>query len=159
MQLGVSGTSSQQNIGHWPIIFMMVWKSCSELCRSWFDLTWIQLCPPLRALSIGPIRPLPAGIPMHACCSWPHSVLKVFRGTPFARDAWCSSYSRFLTFFLGSWMHHLTPSKIQPNISFRADQAPSPSNSFLIEMGSSLLWPVTNGGGNMEWIASSTAPI
>jgi hypothetical protein len=34
-------------------------------------LTWIQLCPPVRALSIGPIRPLPAGMPMHACHSQP----------------------------------------------------------------------------------------
>lgn len=118
---------------------------------------WIHLVLLVRALSMGPISPLPAGIPMHAWRSLPRSFSNAFRGIVGVRAAWCSSSSNAVTFPSGSWIHRWAPSNTQPRISFRTAHTPSPAKSFLIEMGSSPAWPVTAGGGNTWCIALSRA--
>ena len=57
-------------------------------------------------------------------------------------------------------MVRLMPSKIQPKISLRVSQMPSPSRiNFFCEMGSSPVWPVAIGGGKIWWMAWSKARL
>ena len=63
---GVSGINSRQKVGRLPMILMMVWKSRRHSWRRGLEATTTWDFTVVSALSIGPMSPLPAGIPMHA---------------------------------------------------------------------------------------------
>ena len=120
-----------------------------------FDSTGIQCQEVQRAASMDPSRPRLAGIPMQACCSLPCSRSRSFRGTFVCWRIACSSARICSYFSVGSSMHHQTPLNAQPSSSFRVSHRPSPWSSFFTATGSSLVPPVTDGGGKTEWMAWS----
>jgi hypothetical protein len=95
---------------------------------------------------------LPAGMASEACCSLPSRVRNSLRGRRFWEMAVARLSIIRSIFSGGSSMVRRIPSKIQPRISLRTAQTPSPARSFLKEMGSSSARP-DSGGGKTEWIA------
>jgi hypothetical protein len=149
----MSTTSSLQWVGRCPKILMSVPKSESASRTGALDFIRIQRCSPRSAASIGPISPLPAGIPMHACRKRPRMLSNSLRRTWVRRvSEWSSAVIRS-TLSAGNSMHRFAPSKTHPRSSFRVAHNPSPCFNFLIETGSSPAWPVTSGGGKTECIA------
>jgi hypothetical protein len=134
---GTSTTSSLQLVGRWLKIRIRARKSVRAVRTGAFFLMRIHWTSPRRAASIGPIRPLPAGIPIHACRNLPRSFSNSFRRTCRFRAMACSSDVSLVTLSGGSSRHRLAPSKIQPSISFLVVHRPSPCWSFLIDTGSS----------------------
>ena len=117
-------------------------------------LDWIgsQCLVVCSAASMGLRRPRPAGMLMQACCSLPWRHSRSLQGTFFHRHRPCSSDCRRSCFSAGSLMQHLMPSNTQPRISLHMSHSLSPCHSFFSATRSSSLPPVTEGGGNTEWI-------
>ena len=110
----------------------------------------IERWAPVRVAWMGPIRSFPAGMPMQACRSLPHSFSSCLRCIDSLRvTLWIFAVS-LLILSSGRSMHRRVPSKIQPNSSCRVVHKPSPGLSFLRDTGSSPSCPVTDGGGKTE---------
>ena len=149
----MSTTSSLQWVGRCPNILMSVPKSDSAFHTGALVLIHIQRCSPRSAASIGPISPLPAGMPMHACRKRPRMLSNSLRRTWVRRVSECSSEVSRSTLSEGSSMQRFAPSNTHPSSSFRVAHKPSPCLSFLMDTGSSPAWPVTAGGGKTECMA------
>jgi hypothetical protein len=149
----MSTTSSLQWVGRCPSILMSVPKSDSASHTGALVLIRIQRCSPQSAASMGPISPLPAGMPMHACRKHPRMLLNSLRRTWVQRVSKCSSKVSHSTLSEGSSTHHFAPLNTHPSSSFHVAHNPFPCLSFLMETGSSPAWPVTAGGGKTEWMA------
>ena len=135
---GTPTTSSLQLVGRWLKIRMRARKSVSAVRTGSFFLMVIHwTSSPRRAASIGPIKPFPAGIPIHACRNFPRSFSNSFRRTFRRRAMAWSSDVRLVTLSGGSSIHRFAPSKSQPRISFFVVHRPSPFWSFFSETGSS----------------------
>jgi hypothetical protein len=146
----MSTTSSLQWVGRCPKILMRVLKSDSAFCTVALDLIRIQGCSPLSATLIGPISPLLAGMPMHACRKCPWMLSNSLRQTWVRRVSECNSEVSRSTLSEGSSTQYFAPLTTQPRSSFHVCHNPSPCFSFLMETGSSPAWPVTKGGGKTE---------
>ena len=133
---GSVATSSRQCVGRLPKTFMMVAKSWSASRRTWLPLIFIQRFSPCNAASMGPISPLPAGMPIQAWRNRPRSCSNIFRGAIHLRAIWWSSLVSRSTLLAGSLMHRRAPSNTHPNISLPVSQVPSPWCNFLREIGS-----------------------
>ena len=101
---------------------------------------------------------LPFGMARHALWSLPRRELNSVKEACSREITFFSVCLIFWSFSGGSSMVRLIPSKIQPRISFRNAQIPSPSLSFLRDMGSSSGSAIGSGAaGKMEWIACRSA--
>jgi len=96
--------------------------------------------------------PCPFGIPIVACMRCPFNFSNLPNWMHCCHDIWLRCALIFVTFLLGSCMHHDMLSKSHPRISFWVLQRPLPDLSFLMEMGLSNGSSFGPGGGNTTWM-------
>ena len=107
----------------------------------------MSLGSPRIASFRGEKKPLAAGRMIDACRSFPASICSFFNGTFFHRSKVCVSLMYEAALAGGRCTVHLTPSKMNPIISFLS-KFPSPTASYFAEIGSlPSVWCVTDVGG------------
>ena len=154
---GVCGTNSNTCVGRVAIDRSSVAQSRNDLfiTPAVPVYTHFGLVASIRLK--GAQRPLPAGSPMAACLRRPTIFSNLWKGMLRLLVMSRSSANMLVSFDGGSSRHLAAPSKSHPRISLRTSHSPSPSSSFLIEMGSSPIWPLTDGGGKTPCMACSNA--
>ena len=133
-------------------------KRCFQSRTDWIRslLRVVHLDVLSMSLSNGAISAFPAGMPMHACRSFPLSDSISFVCILCARFVLLSMVMIFVTLSFGSCSSRCSPSNSHPSISFSMSHLPSVSIFFWL-MLSGPWWLVYEGGGKTEWTACRAA--